>query len=144
MNRDKLMWNNGTLLFLVFIYMFYMFSMRGLMNFLLLRRQWIINSILHFLGNSLWDNIQSSFPPPIYSKFNASMRSVPRGCRWIFSNFLNVIFLINQPRKFHDGGKNESLLIKFLWCGNEEVRKGRSTTGWNRGKRSTPDIINGR
>lgn len=53
MNRDKLMWNNGTLLFLVFIYMFYMFSMRGLMNFLLLRRQWIINSILHFLGNSL-------------------------------------------------------------------------------------------
>lgn len=137
------MWNNGTLLFLVFIYMFYMFSMRELVNFLLLRQQWIINSILHFLGNSLWDNIQSSFPPP-YSKFNASMRFVPRGCRWIFSNFLNVIFLINQPRKFHDGGKNESLLIKFLWCGNEEVRKGRSTTGWNRGKRSTPDIINGR
>lgn len=130
-------------MFLVFIYMFYIFSMRGLVNFLLLRQQWIINSILHFLGNSLWDNIQSSFPPP-YSKFNASMRSVPRGCRWIFSNFLNVIFLINQPRKFHDGGKNESLLIKFLWCGNEEVRKGRSTTGWNRGKRSTPDIINGR
>lgn len=145
MNRDKLMWNkwNVPLLLLVFIYMFYMFSMRGLVNFLLLRQQWIINSILHFLGNSLWDNIQSSFPPP-YSKFNASMRSVPRGCRWIFSNFLNVIFLINQPRKFHDGGKNESLLIKFLWCGNEEVRKGRSTTGWNRGKQSTSDIINGR
>lgn len=33
------------LLFLVFIYMFYMFSMRGLVNFLLLRQQWIINSI---------------------------------------------------------------------------------------------------
>lgn len=147
MNRDKLMWNNGTYPYCFsYLFMFYMFSMRGLVNFLLLKQQWIINSILLnsiFLGNSLWDNIQSSFPPP-YSKFNASMRSVPRGCRWIFSNFLNVIFLINQPRKFHDGGKNESLLIKFLWCGNEEVRKGRSTTGWNRGKRSTPDIINGR
>lgn len=55
MNRDKLMWN-VSLLFLVFIYMFYMFSMRGLVNFLLLRQQWIINSILLnsiFLGNSL-------------------------------------------------------------------------------------------